>query len=98
MCHSPSPCGRGSGGGGDADPHIVPTVLCPRMDLCLRQDGRARPDALHDRADVATTAAGLAESARLLLEGECHGICLQSQLDPERFLGGPFVGTIYGSS
>jgi hypothetical protein len=50
------------------------------------------------KAIQATTAAGLAESARLLLEGECHGICQQSQIDPARFLSGPFVSTIYGPS
>ena len=50
------------------------------------------------KAIQATTAAGLAESARLLLEGDCHGICLQSQIDAARFLGGPFVSTIYGLS
>ncbi|MBV8202104.1 MAG: saccharopine dehydrogenase NADP-binding domain-containing protein [Acidobacteria bacterium] len=50
------------------------------------------------KAIQATTAAGLAESARLLLEGGCQGICLQSQIDPPRFLGGPFVSTIYGLS
>jgi saccharopine dehydrogenase-like NADP-dependent oxidoreductase len=49
------------------------------------------------KAIQATTAAGLAESARLLLEGGCHGICLQSQVDPDRFLSGPFVGNIFGS-
>jgi len=49
------------------------------------------------KAIQATTAAGLAESARLLLEGGCHGVCLQSQVDPERFLSGPFVGNIFGS-
>jgi len=48
------------------------------------------------KAIQATTAAGLAESARLLLEGGCHGVCLQSQVDPERFLSGPFVGNIFG--
>jgi hypothetical protein len=50
------------------------------------------------KAIQATTAAGLAESARLLLEGVCQGICLQSQIDPARFLSGPFVSTIYGLS
>jgi saccharopine dehydrogenase-like NADP-dependent oxidoreductase len=48
------------------------------------------------RAIQATTAAGMAESARLLLSGRHHGAVLQSQIDPESFLAGPFVGPIYG--
>ncbi len=48
------------------------------------------------KAIQATTAAGLAESARLLLEGRCRGLCLQSQVDPQQFLSGPFVSAIYG--
>jgi saccharopine dehydrogenase-like NADP-dependent oxidoreductase len=48
------------------------------------------------KAIQATTAAGLAEAARLLLEGDCHGICQQSQIDSTRFLSGPFVSAIYG--
>jgi saccharopine dehydrogenase-like NADP-dependent oxidoreductase len=48
------------------------------------------------KAIQATTAAGLAESARLLLAGNCHGVCLQSQIDPPKFLSGPFVSAIYG--
>ncbi|HEX7180869.1 MAG TPA: saccharopine dehydrogenase C-terminal domain-containing protein [Thermoanaerobaculia bacterium] len=47
------------------------------------------------KAIQATTSAGLAESARLLLRGAVQGVCLQTQVDPERFLNGPFVGTIY---
>jgi saccharopine dehydrogenase-like NADP-dependent oxidoreductase len=47
------------------------------------------------KAIQATTAAGLAEAARLLLEGGCHGICQQSQIDSARFLSGPFVSAIY---
>lgn len=47
------------------------------------------------KAIQATTAAGLAESARLLLTDGCTGVCLQSQIDPARFMAGPFVGTIY---
>jgi hypothetical protein len=38
-----------------------------------------------------TTAAGLAESTRMLLSGELTGVVLQSRIDPERWLGGPFV-------
>lgn len=48
------------------------------------------------KAIQATTAAGLAESARLLVMGDCHGVCLQSQIDPPQFMHGPFVSTIYG--
>lgn len=48
------------------------------------------------KAIQATTAAGLAESARLLLKGECRGICNQSDIDPPQFMHGPFVSTIYG--
>ncbi|HEX5758075.1 MAG TPA: saccharopine dehydrogenase C-terminal domain-containing protein [Thermoanaerobaculia bacterium] len=48
------------------------------------------------RAIQATTAAGMAESARLLLTGRHAGPVLQSQIDPESFLSGPFVGPIYG--
>ena len=48
------------------------------------------------RAIQATTAAGLAESARLLLTGRHAGPVLQSQIDPESFLAGPFVGPIFG--
>jgi saccharopine dehydrogenase-like NADP-dependent oxidoreductase len=50
------------------------------------------------KAIQATTAAGLAESAHLLLQGECKGICQQSKVDPLRFLGGPFVSAIYGKT
>ena len=47
------------------------------------------------KAIQATTAAALAESARLLLTDEIQGVCLQSQIDPAKFMAGPFVGTIY---
>lgn len=47
------------------------------------------------RAIQSTTAAGLAESARLLLLGKHRGVCLQSQIDPAQFLSGPFVSAIY---
>lgn len=43
------------------------------------------------RAIQCTTAAGLAESARILLSGELSGVVLQSGLDPDRWLSGPFV-------
>jgi saccharopine dehydrogenase-like NADP-dependent oxidoreductase len=48
------------------------------------------------KAIQATTAAGLAESARLLLRGDVRGICSQSQIDPPQFMHGPFVSAIYG--
>jgi saccharopine dehydrogenase-like NADP-dependent oxidoreductase len=50
------------------------------------------------KAIQATTAAGLAESAHLLLQGGCRGVCQQSKIDPLEFLAGPFVSTIYGKT
>lgn len=50
------------------------------------------------RAIQATTAAGLAESARLLLEGRLSGVVLQSDLDPKEFLSGPYVDHVYESA
>ena len=47
------------------------------------------------KAIQGTTAAGLAESARFLLNEEVCGICLQSQIDPAHFMAGPFVSEIY---
>ena len=47
------------------------------------------------RAIQSTTAAGLAESARVLLTGEHRGPVLQMDLDPEAFLSGVFVGRVY---
>ncbi len=47
------------------------------------------------KAIQATTAAGLAESARLLLAGDIQGVCHQSMIEPAKFMAGPFVGTIY---
>jgi hypothetical protein len=47
------------------------------------------------KAIQATTAAGLAESARLLLTQGQGGACLQSQIDPAHFMAGPFVAAIY---
>lgn len=48
------------------------------------------------RAIQTTTAAPLAETARMLLTGKWSGPVFQSQLDPETFMNGPFVSTIYG--
>ena len=50
----------------------------------------------HLKAIQATTSAGLAESARLLLTQGYRGICLQSQIDPHTFMSGPFVSKVYG--
>lgn len=47
------------------------------------------------KAIQATTSAGLAESARLLLTRNHRGVCLQSQIDPDDFLAGPFVTAVY---
>ncbi len=47
------------------------------------------------KAIQSTTTAGLAESARLLLNGNVHGVCLQSHIDPDHFMAGPFVAEIY---
>jgi saccharopine dehydrogenase-like NADP-dependent oxidoreductase len=47
------------------------------------------------RAIQSTTAAPMAESARLLLEGKWKGIVLQSQIDPYAFMSGPFVESVY---
>ncbi|MFK8102936.1 MAG: saccharopine dehydrogenase family protein [Saprospiraceae bacterium] len=49
------------------------------------------------RAIQTTTAAPLAESARLLLTGKWKGVVFQSQIDPESFMKGPFVSSIYGA-
>lgn len=43
------------------------------------------------KAIQCTTAAGLAESARMLLAGRHAGVVLQSGIDPAEWLGGPFV-------
>ena len=48
------------------------------------------------RAIQSTTAAGLAECARLLLTDEVRGPLLQSQLPCEGFLNGPYCSAVYG--
>jgi len=48
------------------------------------------------RAIQTTTAAPLAECARMLATGEWKGVVFQSQLDPESFMNGPFVSMVYG--
>jgi saccharopine dehydrogenase-like NADP-dependent oxidoreductase len=50
------------------------------------------------RAIQLTTAAPMAECARLLLEGKWKGIVLQSQIDPDAFMSGPFVESIYNKT
>lgn len=50
------------------------------------------------RAIQTTTAAGMAECARMLLTKEISGPLLQSQIDPQEFLCGPFVSKIYTKS
>lgn len=49
------------------------------------------------KAIQSTTAAPMAECARLLLLGDYSGLVLQSQMDTEKFLHGRFVGRIYNS-
>lgn len=65
----------------------------------VERSGLIRPRRIGARrlkAIQTTTCAGLAESARLLLNEGLKGVCLQSQIDPEHFMAGPFVSTIYG--
>lgn len=47
------------------------------------------------RAIQATTAAPMAECARMLLSGKYKGTIQQSEIDCEEFLKGPFVRTVY---
>lgn len=49
------------------------------------------------RAIQATTAAGLAECARLLLMDTYKGCILQSQIKPLDYLNGPFISAVYQS-
>jgi saccharopine dehydrogenase-like NADP-dependent oxidoreductase len=48
------------------------------------------------RAIQSTTAAPLCEAAYMLLSNKYKGTVLQSQLDTDDFLNGPFVSAIYG--
>ena len=48
------------------------------------------------RAIQTTTAAPLCEMAYMMLQGNMKGVILQSQIDSETFLNGPFVKSIYG--
>jgi saccharopine dehydrogenase-like NADP-dependent oxidoreductase len=47
------------------------------------------------RAIQTTTAAPLCQAAVLLLSGKYKGVVLQSQLNPEEFIGGNFVSQVY---
>jgi len=47
------------------------------------------------KAIQSTTAAGLAECARVLLDGKIKGPLLQSALDCEAYLNGPYVSAVY---
>ena len=49
----------------------------------------------HLRAIQTTTAAPLCQSAMMLLSGKYKGVVLQSQLEPQEFLGGNFVSRVY---
>jgi saccharopine dehydrogenase-like NADP-dependent oxidoreductase len=48
------------------------------------------------RSIQSSTAAGMAEVARILLENRHAGVLLQSQVDVTDFMTGPFVSEIYG--
>ena len=48
------------------------------------------------RAIQTTTAAPLAEVARMLLTNRWKGIISQSMIDTDEFLNGPFVSAVYG--
>ncbi len=49
------------------------------------------------RAIQLTTAAPLIQAAQLLLESDLKGAVLQSQIDPDTFLHGSFVKSVYGA-
>ncbi|WP_340063623.1 saccharopine dehydrogenase family protein [Ascidiimonas aurantiaca] len=49
------------------------------------------------RAIQATTAVPLIQSAQLLLESNLKGVVLQSKIDPDTFLKGDFVKSVYGN-
>ncbi|MFT4534787.1 MAG: saccharopine dehydrogenase-like NADP-dependent oxidoreductase [Saprospiraceae bacterium] len=48
------------------------------------------------RAIQSTTAAPLCEMARMMMEKDWKGTVLQSQIDPESFMSGPYVSAVYG--
>jgi saccharopine dehydrogenase-like NADP-dependent oxidoreductase len=47
------------------------------------------------RAIQATTAAPMAECARMMMSGRYRGVILQSQIDAHQFLAGPFIDRVY---
>ncbi|MEP7322744.1 MAG: saccharopine dehydrogenase C-terminal domain-containing protein [Saprospiraceae bacterium] len=49
------------------------------------------------KAIQATTAAPMAEIVRLLFEENWKGVINQSQIDPHKFMSGPFVRRVYGT-
>ena len=49
------------------------------------------------RAIQSTTAAPLCEMARMMIENDWKGTVLQSEIDPESFMNGPYVTAVYGS-
>lgn len=49
------------------------------------------------RAIQSTTAAPLCEMARMMIENDWKGTILQSEIDPESFMKGPYVSAIYGN-
>jgi saccharopine dehydrogenase-like NADP-dependent oxidoreductase len=48
------------------------------------------------RAIQSTTAAPLCEMARMMIQQNWKGTILQSEIDPESFMNGPYVSAIYG--
>lgn len=48
------------------------------------------------RAIQSTTAAPLCEMARMLVTQDLKGTILQSQINPEEFMNGPYVSAVYG--
>jgi len=48
------------------------------------------------RAIQSTTAAPLCEMARMMIEKDWKGTVLQSEIDPESFMSGPYVSAVYG--
>lgn len=50
------------------------------------------------RAIQSTTAAGMAEAARILIENDHKGVLFQSEIDTESFLNGPFIAPVYFSN
>jgi len=49
------------------------------------------------KAIQATTAAPMAEIARMLMNEKWSGPVFQSQIDPYRFMEGPFIKKVYGN-